>query len=47
MILNRPGELFSFNGVQYTIGDTVMATKSSELSGNFADHTARRQVIYR
>lgn len=42
MILNRPGDLFAFNGVQYTIGDTVMATKSSDYAGLFGTITEIR-----
>lgn len=42
MILNRPGDLLSFNGVRYAIGDTVMATKSSDYAGLFGTITEIR-----
>ena len=42
MILDKTGELFSFNGVRYAIGDTVMATKSSDYAGLFGTITEIR-----
>ena len=45
MILNKTGEFFSFNGVRYAIGDTVMATKSSDYAGLFGTITEIRTGV--